>query len=365
MSIPSNEDQGQVQDRDLVAAQRDRAAHWCLRLASGSLGDLELEAFHDWLAQDPANARVLCELTALWSNLPSVAELPAMIAARADALQALHAARSSRASRGGGWRWRHLAFAAATVASVAALPAVYYVYRQAWASDVYETAAMERRVFHLADGSTLSLDGGSRVRVQLQRARRALTLETGGATFDVASDPLRPFTVRAAGRIILATGTSFSVALRPTTLRVALMEGHVAVFDEPREGEAPSHLPMADGREADQYLKPGRVLVAALDRSSAEVRTQALDAALRDRRSTLNFSDVPLADAVRTVNRYALAQVRLTDDAVGRLRISGAFQAGDAAGFADGVAALYGLRVAEQDGVLRLGSAGRREDAQY
>src|SRR3546814_15503788 len=44
-------------------------------------------------------------------------------------------------------------------------------------------------------------------------------------------DPLRPFSVAAAGKIVVATGTEFSVELLGRETRVILYEGHVAVLN--------------------------------------------------------------------------------------------------------------------------------------
>src|SRR3546814_17339617 len=50
---------------------------------------------------------------------------------------------------------------------------------------------------------------------------------------DVCSSdlPLRPFSVAAAGKIVVATGTEFSVELLGRETRVILYEGHVAVLN--------------------------------------------------------------------------------------------------------------------------------------
>src|SRR3546814_3322622 len=83
----------------------------------------------------------------------------------------------------------------------------------------------------LDDDSRLSLDANTRVRVKYSRAGRQLWLEEGRARFEVAKDPLRPFSVAAAGKIVVETGTEFSVELLGRETRVILYEGHVAVLN--------------------------------------------------------------------------------------------------------------------------------------
>src|SRR3546814_18419265 len=93
---------------------------------------------------------------------------------------------------------------------------------------VYATGLGERRVVMLDDDSRLSLDANTRVRVKYSRAGRQLWLEAGRARFEVAKDPLRPFSVAAAGKIVVATGTEFSVELLGGVTRGTHSNGHVA-----------------------------------------------------------------------------------------------------------------------------------------
>src|SRR3546814_1264895 len=80
-------------------------------------------------------------------------------------------------------------------------------------SDLYRTVLGERRVVTLADGSTVSLDAASEVRVAYSERARELALVRGQARFDVAHDPRRPFAVQARDQRVVATGTAFNVDL--------------------------------------------------------------------------------------------------------------------------------------------------------
>src|SRR3546814_18739257 len=77
----------------------------------------------------------------------------------------------------------------------------------------YQTEVGERRVALLDDQSRLSLDADSLVEVDMSDRQRELTLVRGRAKFDVAKDPLRTFTVVAGDKMVVATGTSFSVEM--------------------------------------------------------------------------------------------------------------------------------------------------------
>src|SRR3546814_16816028 len=64
---------------------------------------------------------------------------------------------------------------------------------------VYATGLGERRVVMLDDDSRLSLDANTRVRAKYSRAGRRLSPEGGGARFDVAEEPVLPFSVDGGG----------------------------------------------------------------------------------------------------------------------------------------------------------------------
>lgn len=165
----------------------------------------------------------------------------------------------------------------------------------------------------LADGSRVTLDAGSAVRVALADDARRVTLERGSAFFDVAHDAAHPFQVAVADRKVIVTGTRFATALRGGGGEVSLLDGHVAIGR--RDVRAPGALAGA------VRLKPGQRASFAAGQA-VHVRAADVDAdtAWRDRR--LVFRDAPLAEAVAAIGRYADRPVVLADPALGRLRVT-------------------------------------------
>src|SRR3546814_3917007 len=106
-------------------------------------------------------------------------------------------------------------------------------------SDLYRTVLGERRVVTLADGSTVSLDAASEVRVAYSERARELALVRGQARFDVAHDPRRPFAVQARDQRVVATGTAFNVDLFGPQVLITLIEGHVQVLEATSSRAAP------------------------------------------------------------------------------------------------------------------------------
>ena len=63
----------------------------------------------------------------------------------------------------------------------------------------------------------------------------------------------------------------------------------------------------------------------------------------------LLFEATPLAEAIAEINRYAVQPIVLEADAYRGRPLSGAFETGDPAAFAEAVASIYGLRLVERD----------------
>ncbi|MCU7375140.1 FecR domain-containing protein [Paucibacter sp. O1-1] len=182
-------------------------------------------AFREWVAQSEAHGYAFERCTDVWTDVQSLT--PAQIfagMARRDMKAAI--ARERFWQR---FRWPLLALLAVSI-----MAAAYGVHR--WlAVDVYSTEVGGQQQVLLADGTRMSLNTQTRVRVELDTARRSVTLDAGEAMFEVAKDPLRPFVVHAGGNEVVAVGTVFTVRVagrgddRDAALSVVLVEGEVSV----------------------------------------------------------------------------------------------------------------------------------------
>lgn len=318
--------------------RREIAADWCTRLAAG-LPSLEDQAdFEAWLASDTANRAAFEQTAAMWHGAAAIAHIPEVVAVRADALEAFRAANGKRWSSRVVTRWRALEAVAACLLLV--MIASYVIQGR---PEIYVTAVGERRLVKLEDGSRISLDADTKVEVAYSNDRRRVRLLGGRAKFDVAQDPRRPFTVAAGDRLIVATGTAFSVELLQKQMRVVLYQGHVAVLEDGASDQPPRHVHLrAERVAADQALNPGTEMVASLDRPVASVGPVDAVRSLSWEGGQLTFNDEPLGLAAEQVNRYSDLKINVVGSAA-RIPISGAFNAGDTEGFIDGVRALYPL----------------------
>lgn len=318
----------------------EQAARWCLAFAEGDLSPSARAAFDRWIA-DPINEQAFAEAAAVWNLVDVAATTPELVIMRRAAL-------SDFARATAPWHRRIPAWAGAIAAMLlVAIVSTAIFYRPV---EIYRTGIGERRIAMLADGSKLSLDADTEVDVRLSRGRRDLTLVRGRAKFDVAHDPLRPFAVAAGDKIVVATGTSFSVEMLDRKVHVLLYEGHVAVLD----GHDARPVPRQGGdavrrTAADQGLVPGKELIAPFGPAAT-----ATIAPADEQRSAsweggqLSFDDEPLASAVERVNRYAREKIAI-DDRAAAIRVNGVFKAGDTDAFVEGVSAVGSLR-ASRDG---------------
>ncbi|MEJ1962037.1 MAG: FecR domain-containing protein [Gammaproteobacteria bacterium] len=324
------------------------AADWHARLRSESLSEVEEVRFRAWLSGDPSRRREFDELSALWDKLEGVAQSPEVLGelhpiARRPASQAVRGPVSRRALVG----WAVAASVAGTVGVVS--------WEQWFASDTYATGVGEQRIVPLGDGSVVTLNTSSKVRVRFSRGQRRIEILGGQAHFEVAKDASRPFIVSAGGGEVLALGTVFDVYQRAGDIVVTLIEGRVAVVPDVAPGEsgasarlisstgAPSeaenaglHAIVLTAGEQVAYGASGKAPV----RSDVDLRRAS---AWRDRK--LDFADTPLVEAIAEANRYSRLKVELRAPQFADARISGVFEAGRNEPFAEGVRAYFGLRV--------------------
>ena len=322
------------------------AADWCMAMAEAELTPGQEAKFRAWCETSDANLEAFETVARAWRAVGQTASSPAMLGMRRAALDNLERARAFRWRRSPVWNW---VGAAACAMVVLAAAAAFFLLEPR----TYQTGLGERRVITLADGSRVSMDGATRVRVLYADGRRQFWLDNGRAKFSVAKDPLHPFTVSAGGEIVVATGTQFSVELLRQQVRVALYEGHVTVWRASTQKGVLQPV-MADGKVAEQNLTPGRELVAAAGAPTGQIVDTDPVRSLSWEAGQLVFDNELLASAVERVNRYAAQPVHVTEAAGREIRVSGVFVAGDTDAFVEGVVSLFPLRAVRTGDVVTL-----------
>ncbi|HYD86042.1 MAG TPA: FecR domain-containing protein [Vitreimonas sp.] len=301
------------------------AAAWRIRLADA--GVESSPEFEGWLAADESHLDAWRQVEAPWTLLGEQANSPALVARRRAAL-----ARAEKASRRWQLRqptWRRLAAAAILLLALGAggLGGMFWYETQ---PQRFATELGERRSVVLTDGSRISLDSGTDLRVRYTDSARQLELRRGQARFDVAHDPMRPFSVRAGAQTVIAVGTAFNVDLLGEDLRVTLIEGRVRVVEHaPRSG-----VNARRSLSREYTLEAGQQLVAK-NAAAPVVAPANVTRAVAWERGQIDFADESLASVAERVARYSDRRIVIADEDVGEMRLSGVVNTGDVADFVD------------------------------
>jgi len=321
----------------------EEAGEWCRIIAERALSPVEAEAFEAWMDADAEHRAAFERASFIWRALDGRAAPPELVAMRMDALSALSGQDDEPAPAWWSRPWlRRSGMGALAASIVAAVTFAFFQSAPTTQAVEYATALGERRVVMLDDGSRLSMDAASEVTVAYSGDKRQLELKSGRAKFDVAKDPLKPFTVAAGDKLIVATGTSFSVEILNGKVNVTLFEGHVAVLD--RATRRPAIVPSSGNLgAADQLLKPGQELSLPVN-GVGTLETIDPARATSWEAGQLSFADEPLAQAVGRMNRYSHIKFAIGDAAAGRVEISGVFNSDNVEGFVSDVTDVFPVR---------------------
>ena len=181
---------------------------------------------------------------------------------------------------------------------------------------VYRTDVGGLASVPLSDGSKVTLNTDSEIRVAVTETERRVTLDQGEAFFEVAKDPKRPFVVRAGEERVIAVGTKFSVRRDGDTVRVVVTEGRVRV-----ERASPGGLiPVTQ-------VSAGTIASAAS--TGTLVQKEPIveaEESLSWRRGFLVFRDTSLGEAIIEFNRYNERKIVIEDPAIAALHVGGSIR---------------------------------------
>lgn len=338
-------------NKALARRIRVQAILWMTELHGPGRNAALEETVRRWIAEDPRHAAAFESATEVWQES---GDLPAHIPqATLDA-----------ARRRSGSRLIGPAIAAAAVLCGLLIATVFYL-----RSPALVTGAGEQRTIELSDGTQVTLNANTRLRLQYDAGTRKVTLARGEAFFHVAKQALRPFVVIAGNRKVIAVGTSFLIRREDpegSAFAVTLVEGRVAV--EPIAGPnvlpteypptvasvvapAPSGVATAGFGAGNvpgmRLLRRGERLRYA-DDTDGTLDSPSIDKVTAWQRGLLIFDDTTLADAAAEFNRYGATKITVAG-AAGSLRVGGVYRISDASSFAQAMAIAYHLHIDHRD----------------
>lgn len=341
----------------MSARIEQEAADWLAR-RNGGLSATETAELHSWLAADPRHAPALAALERTWAEFGAMRR-----SGQAAHLWAEVEAWRQRRQRRRRRVWGSTLGLAAVIALLLALPRADRSGTRDRAGAGGEAGTEVRR---LADGSIVALRAGAAIEVDFREAWRRVRLVRGEALFSVESDAARPFVVETEGVGVRAVGTEFSVARGSGLVTVLVVEGRVAVSSAPAESgsaaagggevlagpgervqvpDGPVPTAVADGASAPVLPRPPAV---------ARVPAEEWRTALAWRGQRLEFSDTPLAEAVRQLNRSRRVPLVLADPRLNHRAVTGVIWSDGSDEAVRLLEAGFGLIAEPAGGVVRL-----------
>lgn len=207
-------------------------------------------------------------------------------------------------------------------------------------SVAYATERGEMRRVPLGDGSTMTLNTSTRVRVHRGRDQRRVTLLEGEAWFEVAQDAGHPLVVEVDGRRLSTTGGAFVVRkLARAPVAIVVGDGRVDLPGSPTAVRANQRVLLPTGGGD-----------AAFGRVSDEVLTREL----AWRQGQIAFHGESLAEASAAFARYSGTPVVIADATLAREQVTGLFSAHDPAGFGRAVTRMFDARMDETASEIRV-----------
>ncbi|MDP1619271.1 FecR domain-containing protein [Phenylobacterium sp.] len=306
----------------LFAARPSTAEAWLARMGRPGVSARDQAAFGAWLDADPDHLRQYETLKAANAELAGLRQ-----AFEGDLTRLRRGPARRGASRGlvlgGGF-----AAVAAVVAVIALLPML----RASHEGQLFESAPGQIVDLMLDDGSKVTLDADSAIRVALAPDVRRLTLERGSAYFEVEHDGAHPFQVAVADRRVIVTGTRFVTAITGDSAQISVLQGRVAIGrrDAARADALDGAVGVTAGERA--VFQPGAAQI---------VKTRAdVDAATAWRQRRLVFRNVPMSEVIAAAARYSDAPLVVADPALQRLYITTVLPLEGDGALADRMAAL-------------------------
>jgi transmembrane sensor len=307
---------------------KEQAARWLVKQDAGEWSAADNVALQQWLHESTAHVIAYIRLEEAWKRAGRLKSFGAGVAAGtvpsprqwqlssvfvADELdpRTLVARRARRS-------W--LLGIAAGIAGIVAIGVTWIALT---ADPSYQTPVGGLASVPMPDGSKVTLNTNSAVRVAISDHERRVQLERGEAFFEVAKDPTRPFVVVAGQQRVIAVGTAFSVRRGTHGIQVAVTEGKVKIEED---GQAARRLVTAGGVDTDS-LTAGSV--ARMDGNGVLIEqrgVQELEQELSWRAGFLTFENTTLADAVSEFNRYSTRHIVISDPSIAAIRLTGRFE---------------------------------------
>jgi transmembrane sensor len=317
------------------------ALRWLALMERGPLRPEEQRRFAAWIAADVRHQGAIVRAQAASLRLERLAALAGgrSVLEPFPHEQSLLQKRTTR---------RRIVAAAASAAGLMGISAWLGRGRieEIWRGTRYASSVGELKKVVLADGSVITMNTQTELRVRYTGERRDIRLVCGEAIFAVTHDAKRPFAVRVGEWSAVAVGTAFAVRrLDEPTTDVTVTEGIVQLL--PVDRSVSEAGPRLTANQKALIGADGKVEVGQVSDSEIGQR-------LAWRTHLVVFAGQPLREALAEMNRYSHRPIVVDDPALAERRIVGVFSTTDTQTFVSAMTATLGVEAVGSGNVVLL-----------
>ncbi|GLX79594.1 hypothetical protein tinsulaeT_29340 [Thalassotalea insulae] len=319
---------------------KKQARHWVCCLNRG-LHHEEKPQLIAWVNQSPAHHQAIYKMATFFDNISELKTLNGVFPL----------AQQPSIISGKDFKWL-LAILVSILLIFISLPLKTMLFdsnSQSFPVQTYTTNIGEIISVELTDGSKITLNTHSQVRVSYTDNHRNINLLYGEAQFDVAKDSSRPFTVTSGSKAFTALGTIFNVQKNnESDMELIVNEGQVLVSNS----QLTNHqLQTLISEEIDKF--ESSKIITDNEKSVISNNVQQPTNSLSKKQSAnelawqqgmLVFNGETLAQALNEVSRYSKVQFEITDSSINDVKIAGYFKAGDIDGLLAALSYNFGIK---------------------
>jgi transmembrane sensor len=193
--------------------------------------------------------------------------------------------------------------------------------------ETWQNDTNEEQVRLLDDGSRIVLSPGSELRYlkHFDADKRLITL-TGKASFEVAKDSTRPFTVYAGNLATTALGTRFLIDMSDSSTQVKLFEGKVVVRDTAQNSLVKVYLLPGEQLNFDNVHRQLINEEVAIPASVAK-NTKADPAVPKIKLKDLEFAQTPIIEVFNALAKRYKVRFEYDENQISQELVTGKFMA--------------------------------------
>jgi len=334
---------------------QEQACLWISKIDRG-LSETEHRQLVLWCGESKSQHNMLMEMAAYWDNLSVLNQLSALFPLEQPRKQA-------RRKFGAIAMAASLIFVSLLSANLLLKDNLLPFFNDKLVrAQQFSTELGQQENITLGDGSSILLNTNSIINVSFSSSHRQITLIRGEASFDVAKDTSRPFTVTAGQQSFTALGTVFNVQKNDEqAMELVVTEGRVLVTPAQENLEQISQIltELSPQQLPGILVTSGEKIVIAQHKEAPVVKVPLaqMQRDLAWQQGMLIFEGEPLAQALIEVSRYSTTKFKITDPQLAQLKVAGYFKAGDIDGLLASLNSNFGITSTHSDNNLILLSA--------